>query len=412
MENRILVALDIGTTKIGVVIGQVNDEDEVEIVGIGTSVSDGLKKGVVVHIDKTVQSIKKAIEEAENVAGIEVREVVVGIAGRHIQSFDSKGIITVAKSDSLITPHDIQRCIEQASTFSIPEDREIIHVIPQNFVVDDQSGIKDPVGMCGIKIEGNVHIVTAAISSAQNIYNSVRKAGIDTSDIVLEPLASAYAVLDSDERELGCAVIDMGSGTTDIAVYANKSIKYTSSIEFGGANVTSDLAIALRTPIRGAESIKVKYGACAVSNIEEEQIKVPGVGGAKAREIEKSFVAKVIRARMKEIFEMVYQDLKKHKLTNNLGAGIIITGGGSLCEGTARLAEEVFEGIPVKVGYPKKLKGLYNSVHTPIHATGVGLLLYGLEQLKANGTTKHGNSSNDGVINLFRKFAGWAKNYI
>lgn len=412
MENRILVALDIGTTKIGVVIGQVNDEDEIEIVGIGTSVSDGLRKGVVVHIDKTVQSIKKAIEEAENVAGIEVREVVVGIAGRHIKSFDSKGIITVAKSDSLITPHDIQRCIEQASTFSIPEDREIIHVIPQNFVVDDQSGIKDPVGMCGIKIEGNVHIVTAAISSAQNIYNSVRKAGIDTSDIVLEPLASAYAVLDSDERELGCAVIDMGGGTTDIAVYANKSIKYTSSIEFGGANVTSDLAIALRTPIKGAESIKVKYGACAVSNIEEEQIKVPGVGGAKAREIEKSFVAKVIRARMKEIFEMVYQDLKKHKLTNNLGAGIIITGGGSLCEGTARLAEEVFEDIPVKVGYPKKLKGLYNSVHTPIHATGVGLLLYGLEQLKANGAAKHGNSSNDGVIDFFRKFAGWAKNYI
>lgn len=411
MDDKILVGLDIGTTKIGVIIAVVDENFDVDIVGIGTAKSDGLKKGVVVHLDNTVKSIKKAIEEAETVAGITVGEVIVGIAGRHIRSADSRGIITVGRSDNQITEHDVQRCVEQASTINIPEDREIIHVIPQDFVVDDQAGIKNPVGMCGVKIQGNVHIVTAAITSAQNILNSVRKTGIETQDIVLEPLASSYAVLNDDERELGCAVIDMGGGTTDVAVYMNESIRYTTSIEFGGANVTSDLAFALRTPLAMAEEIKRKHGACEVYDIENETIEVPGVGGAKDREVEKSFIAKVMRARMHEIFTMVANDLRKQKVLNQLGAGIVLTGGGALCKGADKLAEEVF-GVPVKVGYPKKLKGLYDSVSTPKHATGVGLILYGLEQMKEDNYTGGSKKNNDGVVDFVRKMADWVKNYI
>lgn len=411
MEDKILVGLDIGTTKIGVIIAVVDENFDVDIVGIGTAKSDGLKKGVVVHLDNTVKSIKKAIEEAETVAGITVGEVIVGIAGRHISSADSKGIVTVSRSDSQITEHDLQRCMEQASTINLPEDREIIHVIPQDFMVDEQEGIKDPVGMAGVRIQGNVHIVTAAVTSARNIFNSVTKAGIDTQDVVLEPLASSYAVLNDDERELGCAVIDMGGGTTDVAVYMNESIRYTNSIEFGGANVTSDLAFALRTPGAQAEEIKRKHGACELSNIEEESIMVPGVGGAKDREVENSFIAKVIRARMHEIFTMVASDLRRQKVLNQLGAGIILTGGGSLCKGADKLAEEVF-GVPVKVGYPKKLRGLYDSVSTPTHATGVGLILYGLDQMKQNGYNGSAKNNNDGVIDFVKKMADWVKNYI
>lgn len=284
-------------------------------------------------------------------------------------------------------------------------------MIPQNYVVDEQLGIRNPVGMCGVKLQSNVHVVTVASSYAQNIYNAIRAADIETQEIVLEPLASSYAVLHDDERELGCAVIDMGGGTTDAAVYLGESLKYTTSIEFGGANVTSDLAFALRTPLAQAEEIKRKYGACEVADIEEESIQVPGVGGARDKEVDKSFIAKVIRARMQEMFQMLAKDLKRQKVLNHLGAGIILTGGGSLCKGADKLAEEVF-GVPVKVGYPKQLKGLYDSISTPQHATGVGLILYGLENMKQNNYTSSSKKSGDGVMDSVRKIANWMKNYI
>lgn len=411
MEDKILVGLDIGTTKIGVIIAVVDENFDVDIIGIGTAKSDGLKKGVIVHLDDTVKSIQKAIQEAETISGISVGEVIVGIAGSHIKSADSKGIVTVSRNDNQISDHDVQRCMEQASTINIPEDREIIHVIPQNYVVDEQLGIRNPVGMCGVKLQSNVHVVTVASSYAQNIYNAIRAADIETQEIVLEPLASSYAVLHDDERELGCAVIDMGGGTTDAAVYLGESLKYTTSIEFGGANVTSDLAFALRTPLAQAEEIKRKYGACEVADIEEESIQVPGVGGARDKEVDKSFIAKVIRARMQEMFQMLAKDLKRQKVLNHLGAGIILTGGGSLCKGADKLAEEVF-GVPVKVGYPKQLKGLYDSISTPQHATGVGLILYGLENMKQNNYTSSSKKSGDGVMDSVRKIANWMKNYI
>jgi cell division protein FtsA len=412
MDRRIIVGLDIGTTKIGVVVGEVLESGDTKIVGIGTSPSEGLRKGVVVNIDKTVISINKAIEEAELMAGIDVKEVYVGIAGRHIKSLDSRGMIAVARTDNEITPDDVRRVIDQASTIAIPADREVIHVIPQGFVVDEQTGIKDPIGMSGVKLEGDVHIVTGALTSAQNIYKSVEKAGIKVVDIVLEPLASAYAVLDKDERELGVAVIDMGGGTTDIAIFIDDAIRYTSSIDFGGTNVTSDLAIGIRTPVDRAEEIKKKSGTCVVSQMDNDNfVIVPGVGGRPNKEISRAFLANIIRSRMAEIFSMVAKDIVRTRLKDKLGAGIVLTGGGSLMEGAIELAEEVF-GMPVKLGTPKSLGGLSNAVATPIHATGVGLVLYGMQRLSQERIESKSNRKGEGVMDLFKKFSVWVKNYI
>lgn len=412
MEKTTIVGLDIGTTKIGVVIGEVNEEGTLRIVGLGTSPSTGLLKGVVVNIDATVKSITKAVEEAELMAGIDVNEVFVGIAGRHIRSLAGKGMIAINNADNEITHQDVARVIEQASTMKMPGDRQILHVIPQGFTVDDQTGIKDPVGMSGVKLQGDVHIVSGAVTSVQNIYKSVERSGLQVADVVLEPLASAHAVLDEDEREIGVAVVDMGGGTTDLAIFTDNSIRHTSSIAFGGDNVTSDLAIGIRTPKEKAEDIKKQHGTCREAKMDnDEHILVAGVGGRQDKEFSKAFLAKIIRARMREIFQHVARELDRSRLRDKIGAGIVLTGGGALVDGAVELAEEIFD-MPVKLGVPQTSGGLSDVVTSPMHATGVGLVVYGWNQMQREDYEGTSSRKGEGVKDVFSRLLGWVRNYI
>jgi cell division protein FtsA len=412
MESQTIVGLDIGTTKIGVVIAEIGDDGEVKVLGMGTHPSDGLRKGVVVNIDKTVNSINKAIEEAEIMSGIDVNGVYVGIAGRHIRSIDSKGMIAISsRPNNEITMQDVASVIQQAKTINIPSDREIIHVIPKDFVVDDQTGIKDPVGMSGVKLESHVHIVTAGTTSEQNIYRSVEKAGLSVDAIVLEPLASSYSVLDDDERELGVAVVDMGGGTTDVAIFLEDSIRFTASIDFGGTNVTNDLAIGIRTPVDKAEEIKRRSGTCRLDVWGDEMVPVPGVGGREDKEAPKNFIGKIINSRMREILTMVEREIRKTRLADKLGAGIVLTGGGALLDGVQELAEEVFN-MPVRIGKPKSLGGITEAISNPCHATGVGLILYGAEQQKQEQFQKKSKSSGEGFGDSVKNIFKVLKNYI
>ncbi len=407
-----IVGLDIGTTKIGVIIGEADENNNLKIVGVGTSPSEGLRKGVVVNIEKTVRSIQRAIEEAELMAGVDVESVLVGIAGDHIRSLNSRGVIAVSRTDNEITRQDVGRVIEAARAVAIPMDREMLHVIPQEFIVDDQSGIKDPVGMSGVRLEGIVHIVTGAVTSVQNIYKSVEKAGLKVSDVVLEPLASSYAVLEDDERELGVAVIDMGGGTTDLIIVVDDSVRHTFSLGLGGKNVTNDLAIGIRTPLERAEEIKIKHGTCSRSGLENnEYITVPGVGGREQREVSRTVLASIIEPRMNEIFQLLLRELKKTNYLEMLGAGIVLTGGGALLPGATRLAEQVF-GVPVKLGVPKGFGGLVDAVATPIHATGVGLVKYGLMRQMQSQEDPSFRGGNDQFKDIFKKMANWVKQYV
>ena len=406
-----IVGLDIGTTKIGVIIGEADANGGLKIVGVGTSPSDGLRKGVVINIDKTVKSIQKAVEEAELMAGVEVESVYVGIAGDHIKSINSRGVIAVSRSDNEITRPDVDRVIEAARAVAIPLDREMLHVIPQDFVVDEQPGIKDPVGMSGVRLEGDVHIVTGAITSVQNLQKSVEKAGLKVAGIVLEPLASSYAVLDDDERELGCAVIDIGGGTTDLIVFIEDSVRHTASIGLGGRNVTNDLAIGIRTPLEKAEEIKRAYGTCLRTGSEgAEYIPVPGVGGRENREVSRAVIASIIEPRMREIFTLALRELQKNHYLDTLGAGIILTGGSSMLHGAAELAEQVF-GMPVKVAAPKGFGGLSGAAATPMHATGVGLVQYGLLR-RAEGKDQIQVPGKDRFGAAWRNLTEWIKQYV
>ncbi len=380
-ENSI-VSLDIGTTKIAVIISELQESGEPKIVGIGTSRSEGLKRGVVVNLEKTVESIAQAVEDAELMAGVKVHSVFAGIAGDHIRSINSRGVIAISRSGNEIVPSDVERVINAARTVALPMDREIIHVLPQEYTVDDQSGIKDPVGMSGARLEAEVHIVTGAVTSAQNIYRSVKKAGLEVCDFVLQPLASSYALLSPDEEELGVALIDLGGGTTDVAIFHDGSIRHTAVIGVGGKNVTNDIAIGLRTPVEQAEEIKKSYG-CALSTLvdSDEMINVPGVAGREAKEISRSVLAAIIEPRAEEILSLVLREMKKTNYSDLLGTGVVLTGGGSLMEGMVELAEQIFD-MPAKKGIPQGFTGLVEVASTPIHSTGVGLILYGLEQLK------------------------------
>ncbi len=377
MNEDIIVGLDIGTTKIGMVIGEVTEDKQVNIVGVGLAPSDGLRKGVVVNIDKTVKAIEKAREEAELMAGIDIKSVIVGIAGGHIKSINSKGVVAVTNANSEITQEDVDRVIEQAKAVAIPMDREIIHVLPQEFIVDEQTGIKEPVGMSGVRLEVEAHVVTGAITSAENIYKSVEKAGLEVVDLVLEPLASSYAVLSDDEKELGVALIDMGGGTTDIAIFFDDAIRHTAVVSLGGKNVTSDIAIGIRTPMDQAEEIKKRHGIALSSLVrKDEYIEVPGVGGRESREISRSILASIIEPRLEEVFSLVHREIKRSEFAEMLGAGIVLTGGGGLLEGIVDLAEQVFD-MPVRIGNPTGFGGLTDSVKSPAWATGVGLVYYG-----------------------------------
>ncbi len=376
-KGEIIVGLDIGTTKICTVIGEYGG-NKVNIIGVGMSASSGLRKGVVVNIEQTVKSIKRALEEAEQMSGCEIRSVYAGIAGSHIMGFNSHGVIPIRGEE--ITKTDIDRVIDAAKAVAIPLDREVIHILPQEFIVDDQDGIEDPLGMSGVRLEVKVHIVTGAVSSAQNIIRSCHKAGLDVSDIVLEPLASAYAVLTDEEKEIGVALVDIGGGTTDLAVFCNDSIKHISILALGGSNLTSDIAFGLRTPMSAAEEIKKKYG-CALADLVEdnEVIDVPTVGGRPPRRLFRKTLAEICEPRMEEILALVDQELERSGYKSIIGAGIVLTGGSSLIEGMVELGEQIF-GLPVRIGYPNKIGGLKDVVMSPKYATAVGLLMYGAKK--------------------------------
>ncbi|MGQ9507794.1 MAG: cell division protein FtsA [Thermodesulfobacteriota bacterium] len=373
-KDLIVVGLDIGTTKICTVVGELVD-GQVQIIGLGTHPSKGLRKGVVINIESTVQSIKKAVEEAEIMADCHITSVYAGIAGGHIKGINSHGVIAVKNKE--ITPNDVKRVIDAASAIAIPMDREIIHVLPQEFIVDDQDGIKDPVGMSGVRLEGRVHIVTGAITSAQNIIKCANRAGLDVDDIVLEQLGSSEAVLTPEEKELGVAIIDIGGGTTDLVIFVNGSIKHTAVFSLAGSHITHDISVGLRTPLEEAEKIKIRYGCALTSMVrKDETIEVPSVGGRRPRILSRQTLAEIIEPRAEEILSLVHEEVVRMGYANILPAGIILTGGSAILEGMPELTEQIFN-LPVRRGIPTGIGGLVDLVSSPIYATGVGLVLYG-----------------------------------
>ncbi|WP_272699302.1 cell division protein FtsA [Desulfovibrio sp. Fe33] len=377
-RNDLIVGLDVGTTKICTVVGEATDNG-VDIIGIGTAPSTGLRRGVVVNIEKTVQCIKKSLEDAELMAGCDIRTVYAGIAGSHIQGFNSHGVIAVKGGE--VTQRDVDRVIEAAKAIAIPMDREVLHTLPQEFIVDDQRGIADPLGMAGVRLEVKVHIVTGAVTSAQNIIRSCNRSGLDVSNIVLESLASSKAVLSAEEREIGVALVDIGGGTTDIAVFSKDSIKHTSVLALGGHNLTNDIAYGLRTPMMSAEKIKMEYG-CAMADLvtSEEIIEVPSVGGRESRRMSKRVLAEICEPRCEEILALVDQELIKSGFKNMIAAGVVLTGGTVLIDGMQELAEQIFD-LPVRMGVPaERIGGLAEEVRSPKYATAVGLLLHGAEE--------------------------------
>ena len=380
-KEELIVGLDIGTTKICVIVAAPTEEG-IDIVGIGTHPSRGLRKGVVVDIDATVASIKHAVEEAELMADCEISAVYAGIAGSHIRAFNSHGVVAV--KDREVSPGDVKRVIDAAKAVSIPMDREVIHVIPQEFIIDDQDGIREPLGMSGVRLEAKIHIVTAAVTSAQNIVKCANKAGLNVMDIVLEPLASAEACLAEDERDLGVCLIDIGGGTTDVAVYAEGSIKHTSVLGLGGAHVSNDIAVGLRTPFDEAERVKKKFGVAAARFLgSDDVISVPSVGGRRPREVSRKLLCEIIEPRIDEILSLARQNLVKEGLEDRIPSGVVLTGGCSALEGVPDLAEEIFE-TPVRHGIPSRVGGLQDVVRGPMYATGVGLVLFGASQDREN----------------------------
>jgi cell division protein FtsA len=373
-RDNLIVGLDIGTTKICAIVGNVT-EDGLDIVGIGTSPSKGLRKGVVINIESTVASIKKAIEEAELMAGCEIKSVYAGIAGGHIKGFNSQGVIAIKNRE--VSPEDVKRVIEAAKAIAIPMDREVIHILPQEFIIDDQDGIREPLGMSGVRLEAKVHIVTGAVASAQNIVKSCNRAGLEVADIVLEQLASSEAVLSADEKELGVALVDIGGGTTDIAIFVDGAIKHTSVLSLGGNHLTNDIAVGLRTPMAEAERIKQKYGCCLSSLVgKDETIEVPSVGGRKPRVLSRQLLCEILEPRVEEIFTLVNREIVKSGLEDLIASGVVITGGSTILEGMPELAEQIFN-LPVRRGLPQRIGGLIDVVNSPVYATGVGLVVYG-----------------------------------
>ncbi|MCU0695294.1 MAG: cell division protein FtsA [Myxococcaceae bacterium] len=376
--GEIIVGLDIGTTKICAIVGELTDEG-IDIIGIGSHPSRGLRKGVVVNIESTVQSIQRAIDEAEAMAGTEITHVYTGIAGGHIKSFGGRGV--VALKDREVRDADIARVIEQAKTVNIPVDREVIHVLPQEFIVDEQSGIKEPLGMTGARLEARVHIVTGAVTSAQNIVKCANRGGLNVADIVLQPLASSEAVLTEEEKELGVCLVDIGGGTTDIAIFQNGSIVHTAVIALGGHNLTNDIAMGLRTPMEQAERIKQKHGCALTSMVDkQEMIEVPSVGGREPRVMGRQILTEILEPRVEEIFQLVHHEIERNGFSELLASGVVITGGSTLLPGMPELAEEIM-GVPVRRGVPRGIGGLVDVVKSPVYATGVGLVVYGAKNL-------------------------------
>ncbi len=403
-KNGYIVGIDIGTKSVTCIIGEITEDRKIEIIGIGTAESRGLRKGVVVNLEATVDGIKKAQEEAELMAGVEIDSGFIGISGAHIKSFNSRGVIAVSGKNREISREDVKRVIDQSKAVSIPPDREIIHIIPQEFVVDEQDGIKDPLGMNGIKLEVNVHIVTGAITSVQNLKTCIARAGIEIEQIVLSQIATSHSILTHDEMELGVGLIDIGGGTTEVAIFERGSLWYTSVIPIGGDNFTNDIAVGLRTPIPDAEKIKKKFGCAAAPLIEDQEtIEVPSVGrGKKARVLSRQLLADIIQPRAEEIFRLVDNDIKRMGYEKSLNSGVVFTGGTALLDGLEEVAESVFD-LPVRRGDPAGIGGLVDRVSTPDYATAVGLILYGFSQWKNKGISK------DKKKTFWSKMKDWLK---
>ncbi|MEX0685197.1 MAG: cell division protein FtsA [Balneolales bacterium] len=415
MEERIVVGLDIGTTKVCAVVASIDEMQKINILGVGKAPSEGLNRGVVVNIDRTVNAIRTAIEQAQLASGIEVRSVNVGIAGDHIRSMRSKGVITINNKDNEITIKDVERLLEDCQRIMLPSDQQILHVIPQEFIVDGQDGISDPVGMSGMRMEAEVHIITGLVSAAKNMYRCVERAGYQVDDLILEPLASSYAVLDDEEKEAGVVLVDIGGGTTDVAVFQDNTIRHTAVVAIAGQKVTDDIRIGLSVLEDQAEKLKHDHGLAFVDLLDEDMvITVPGIAGRPPKEIKKSILAKIIQARVEEIMEIVAIEIKRSGYASELSAGVVLTGGGSLLDGICQLGNEVL-GMDSKIGLPRGLSGgLVNEVNTPIYATGVGLVLHALRANKANSkpamalpSSSEGSSVEKLMIRITERMKSW-----
>mgnify|MGYP001007271667 CR=1 FL=1 len=399
-----IVGLDIGTSKVVALVGEIGTDGELEIVGIGSHPSRGMKKGVVVNIESTVQSIQRAIEEAELMAGCQIHSVYAGIAGNHIRSMNSHGIVAIREGE--VVQADIDRVLDAAQAVAIPADQKVLHILPQEYVIDNQEGVREPRGMSGVRLEAKVHLVTCAMNAVQNIEKCIRRCGLEVEDVILEQLASSYSVLTEDEKELGVCMVDIGGGTTDIAIFTEGAIRHTAVIPIAGDQVTNDIAMALRTPTQHAEEIKIRY-ACALAKLAgpEETIKVPSVGERPPRDLSRQALAEVVEPRYDELFTLIQAELRRSGFEDMIPAGIVLTGGTAKMEGAVELAEEIFH-MPVRLGVPQEFKGLSDVVRNPIYATGVGLLHYGM---KHHGDPQHGGpeqSRESPLIKVKRWFKG------
>ena len=403
-EKNLIVGLDIGTSKVVTIVGTVSPENTVEVVGIGMTPSRGLKRGIVVDIESTVESIRRAVEEAELMAGCEINDVYAGIAGGHVRSLNSHGIVAI--TDKEVTSFDVERVIDAARAVAIPADQKLLHVLPQEFLVDSEVGIRVPIGMSGVRLEAKVHLVTGAVSAAQNIVKCIQRCGLDVKDLVLEQLASSYAVLTEDEKELGICLLDIGGGTSDIAVFCGGAIQHTAVIPIAGAQATNDIAVSLRTPTLHAEEIKIRY-ACALSQLAnpDETIEVPSVGDRPPRRLARQTLAEVVESRYEELFTLVHDELRRSGYEEMIAAGVVLTGGSAKMEGAVELAEEIFH-VPVRLGVPQYVEGLADVVRNPIHATGVGLLLYAKESAQGRADGVVAKAKDPGV---FGKMKTWVQ---
>ncbi len=401
MERNLIVGLDIGTSKVVAIVGEITEDENIHIIGLGSNPSNGLKKGVVVNIESTVQSIQRAIEEAELMAGCQIHSVYTGIAGSHIRSLNSSGVVAIR--DKEVVHQDVERVIDAARAVAIPADQRILHILPQEFIIDTQEGIREPIGMSGVRLEAKVHMVTGAVSAAQNIVKCVNRCGLEVDDVILEQLASSYSVLTDDEKELGICLVDIGGGTTDIAIFSEGAIRHTAVIPIAGDQVTNDIAVALRTPTQHAEDLKMKY-ACALRQLTsvDETIEVPSVGDRPSRRLSRQTLAGVVEPRYEELFSLIQTELRRSGFEEVVAAGIVLTGGASKMEGAVELAEEVFH-MPVRLAVPQKVTGLADVVQNPIHSTGVGLLLYGMRQQAEQSESSGSNTLNS----MWNKMKSW-----
>ncbi len=401
-DKNLIVGLDIGTSKIVTIVAELLPEGSLKVIGLGQHPSRGLKKGVVINIDSTMQAIQRSIEEAELMADCKINTVFTGIAGNHIKSLNSHGMVKI--KDAEVTQMDVDRVVETARAVALPADQQILHILTQEFIIDGQDDVREPLGMSGMKLEVKVHIVTGAVAAAQNIVKCIKRCGLEVSDLILQPLASSIAVLTEDEKELGVCLVDIGGGTTDIAVFKNGSIRHTAVIAVAGDQITNDIAVAFRTPTQSAEDIKIKHG-CALRQLADarEVVEVPGVDGREARQLSIQTLAEVIEPRVVELYELVLQELRRSGMEEMIASGIVITGGSAMMRGMIDLGEEIFH-MPVRMGMPRYVGGLSEVVSNPRYATGVGLILMGKQQLERHLTGQMESSS---VGRIFDKMKSW-----